>query len=157
MKNNYVLSNLTNLSKFTFYLLLAITLSFNVNCGKKKNKAMFWMAALTGEGSTTGGSGSGGGVTIQTDSNGVPLPGELTGNTNVTGNTSDSGNTSNTTPIQMYPITAMEQLELPQELAMEPTHQLLLIQAHRQILILQLARVLRLAHLLPQTLFSAKK
>ena len=98
MKNNYVLSNLTNLSKFTFYLLLAITLSFNVNCGKKKNKAMFWMAALTGEGSTTGGSGSGGGVTIQTDSNGVPLPGELTGNTNVTGNTSDSGNTSNTTP-----------------------------------------------------------
>ena len=66
MKNNLVLSILNKGSRYTFYLLLAISLAFSVNCGKKKKKAMFWMAALTGGGA----SGSGG----ATDSNGVPLP-----------------------------------------------------------------------------------
>jgi hypothetical protein len=85
MKNNPIVSNLSNLSRFSFYLLLAISLTFSVNCGKKKKKAMFWMAALTGGGSSTTSST---GSPQQTDSNGVPLP------------TSNTSSTSSTTPSQ---------------------------------------------------------
>ena len=75
MKNNVVLSVLNNISRYTFYLLLAISLAFSVNCGKKKKKAMFWMAGLTG------GSESG---TGRSDSNGVPIPNSNTNGSNVT-------------------------------------------------------------------------
>lgn len=71
MKND-TSQNKINYSKIFFYLLLAVSLAFSANCGKKKKKAFFWMAALTGGGSITG-TGTGNGSSTQTDSNGVPL------------------------------------------------------------------------------------
>ena len=81
MKNDTVVSSKVNFSKIFFYLLLAMSLSFGVNCGKKKKKAMFWMAALTGGGSSTTTST---GNPQQTDSNGVPLPTSNTASSSTT-------------------------------------------------------------------------